>query len=99
MNDISIKRRALELLYLMCTEKTSTRIVEELLGYAEGKTKIVFDFLIEWADLQIKEELVLKIAILSERFAENLIWYIDIVIRLVNSSGEYVTEDIWFRII
>lgn len=23
MNDISIKRRALELLYLMCTEKTS----------------------------------------------------------------------------
>lgn len=88
MNDISIKRRALDLLYLMCTEKTSTRIVEELLGYAE-----------EWADIQIKEELVLKIAILAERFAENLIWYIDIVVRLVNSSGEYVTEDIWFRII
>ena len=88
MNDISIKRRALDLLYLMCTEKTSTRIVEELLGYAE-----------EWADIQIKEELVLKISILAERFAENLIWYIDIVVRLVNSSGEYVTEDIWFRII
>lgn len=42
---------------------------------------------------------MLKIAILSERFAENLIWYIDVVIRLVNSSGEFVTEDIWFRII
>jgi len=37
-NDVSIKRRALDLLYLMCTTNTSKRIVEELLGYAEGKS-------------------------------------------------------------
>ena len=49
--------------------------------------------------MQIKEELVLKIAILAERYADNLSWYIDIVVRLVNSSGEHITEDIWFRII
>jgi len=42
---------------------------------------------------------VLKIAILAERYADNLMWYIDIVVRLVNSSGEYVTEDIWYRIV
>ena len=37
----------------------------------------------EWADLQIKEELVLKIAIVAEKYADNLIWYIDVVVRLV----------------
>jgi AP-2 complex subunit alpha len=72
MNDISIKRRALDLLYLMCNQNIAVKIVEELLAYTE-----------EWADLQIKEELVLKIAILAERFAENQIWYIDVVVRLV----------------
>lgn len=72
----------------MSTPTSSTRIVEELLNYAETS-----------ADLQIKDELVLKIAILAEKFADNLYWYVDVVVRMVNSSGDYVTEDIWFRII
>lgn len=88
MNDISIKRRALDLLYLMCSQVTAPKIVEELLDYSE-----------EWADSLIKEELVLKIAILAERYAENLIWYIDVVVRLVGTSGDFVTDDIWYRII
>jgi len=53
----------------------------------------------EQADLFIKEELVLKLAILAEKFASDLIWYIDVVVRLVTSSGEFVTDDIWYRII
>ena len=35
-NDISIRKRALELLYLMSTHSTSAKIVEELLLYAEN---------------------------------------------------------------
>ena len=87
-NDISIRKRALELLYLISNSTNSKRIVDELLKYAESA-----------ADLQIKDELTLKIAILAEKFADNLYWYIDVVIRLLNSSGAFVTEDIWFRII
>jgi len=34
-NDISIRKRALELLYLMSTPTTSVKIVEEMLSYAE----------------------------------------------------------------
>lgn len=86
-NDISIRRRALDILYIMCTSSTAPKIVEELLNYSDEH------------DLQIKEELVLKIAILAEKFADNLIWYIDVVVRLVTNSGDYVTEDIWHRII
>ena len=70
-SDISIKRRALDLLYLMCTPSNSNKIISELLGYAEN-----------WADHLLKEELVLKIAILAERFCEDLSWYIDIILAL-----------------
>lgn len=43
--------------------------------------------------------MVLKIAILAEKFADNLYWYVDVVVRMINSSGDFVTEDIWFRIV
>jgi len=86
-NDISIRRRALDILYIMCTPATAPKIVEELLNYSDEH------------DLQLKEELVLKIAILAEKFADNLIWYIDVVVRLVSNAGDYITEDIWYRII
>ena len=86
-NDVSIRRRALDILYIMCSQATAPRIVEELLSYSDEP------------DLSIKEELVLKIAILAEKFADDLIWYIDVVVRLVTNSGDYITEDIWYRII
>jgi AP-2 complex subunit alpha len=86
-NDVSIRRRALDILYVMCTQQTSSKVVDELLSYSDEP------------DQAIKEELVLKIAILAEKFADNLVWYIDVVVRLVTSSGDYITDDIWFRII
>ena len=45
----------------MCTVNNSHKIIDELLGYAEN-----------WADHALKEELVLKIAILAERFCTDL---------------------------
>lgn len=85
--DLSIRRRALDLLYLMCGYETAGKIVEDLLNYAEENDAI------------LKEEVVLKIAILVERFAPSLSWYIDVVIRMLSRSGDYVSNDIWYRII
>jgi AP-2 complex subunit alpha len=42
---------------------------------------------------------VLKIAILAEKFADDSQWYVDVVIQLVTNAGDFVTEDIWYRII
>ena len=86
-NDISIRRQTLDLLYLMCSPSTASSIVEKLLTYAEE------------ADLLFKEEVVLKLALLAERFAQDLQWYINVVTNLVSSSGDFVTDEIWFRII
>ena len=46
----------------------------------------------------MKEEMALKVAILAEKFAENLNWYIDVIIKLIEYAGEYVNEDLWFRV-
>ena len=44
------------------------------------------------------EELVLKIAILAEKFAINLSWYIDVIIKLIEYAGDYTADDLWFRV-
>lgn len=41
--------------------------------------------------------MVLKIAILAESFAPNLEWYLDVIISLLTNSGNYITDDIWWR--
>ena len=55
--DISVRRRALDLLYSMCDGSNSKVIVGELVRY------------LQMADYNLREEMVLKIAILTERFA------------------------------
>ncbi len=51
----------------------------------------------EKSDQNLKEELVLKIAILAESFAPNLEWYLDVIISLLAKPEEFVSEDIWWR--
>ena len=58
--DISIKRRALDILYLMCGQKLSKIVVKSMLEYTDE------------ADITFKEEFILKLAILAEKFAEDL---------------------------
>ena len=57
-NDISIRRRALDLLYLICNSKNVSEITEQLLGYLQNRN-----------DPLILDDLVLKIAVLAEKFA------------------------------
>ena len=61
-------------------------IVNELIDYLQEN------------DYELKEEMVLKIAILAEKFAQNLNWYLDVIIKLIEFAGDYVSEDIWFRV-
>ena len=42
---------------------------------------------------------VLKIAILSEKYASDFSWYVDIILKLIRLAGDYVSEEVWYRII
>ncbi|XP_045804562.1 AP-2 complex subunit alpha-1-like [Trifolium pratense] len=85
--DISIRRRALDLLYGMCDVTNAKDIVEELLQY------------LSTAEFAMREELSLKAAILAEKFAPDLSWYVDVILQLIDKAGDFVSDDIWFRVV
>lgn len=85
--DISIRRRALDLLYSVCDRSSAESIVNELLNY------------LLTADFAIREELTLKVAILAERFAVTLPWYVEVILTLLDKAGDYVSDDIWHRLV
>ncbi|XP_044483032.1 AP-2 complex subunit alpha-1-like isoform X2 [Mangifera indica] len=85
--DISIRRRALDLLYGICDVSNAKDIVEELLQYLSS------------ADFAMREELSIKAAILAEKFAPDLSWYVDVILQLIDKAGDFVSDDIWFRVV
>jgi len=85
--DISVRRRALDLLFVMCDTDNAERIVDELVSH------------LVVADAAIREEMVLKIAILAEKYATDLRWYVDTVLKLISIAGDFVSDSIWHRVV
>src|SRR5271168_168701 len=85
--DISVRRKGLDLLYSMCDATNAQPIVGELLQYLQN------------ADFAIREEMVLKIAILTEKYATDIQWYVDISLRLIAMAGDHVSDEVWQRVI
>ncbi|KAL3764945.1 hypothetical protein ACHAWU_003805 [Discostella pseudostelligera] len=85
--DISVRRRALDLLFVICDTDNADRIVDELVAH------------LVVADASIREEMVLKIAILAEKYATDLRWYVDTILKLISISGDYVSDSIWHRVV
>ncbi|CAM9880562.1 unnamed protein product, partial [Ectocarpus fasciculatus] len=85
--DISIRRRALDLLFVMADETNGAEIVEELVTYLAA------------SGAAIREEMVLKIAILAEKFTDDLNWYVDKMLEMIAVAGDSVAGAVWHRII
>jgi len=99
--DISVRRRALDLLYSMCDTSNAKTIVGELVRY------------LQVADYNLREEMVLKIAILTERFATEVShdftssrladtqyeWYVDTILQLISAAGDHVGAEVWYRVV
>ncbi|KZW02214.1 Adaptor protein complex AP-2 alpha subunit [Exidia glandulosa HHB12029] len=85
--DISVRRRALDLLYSMCDTDNAELIVGELLRY------------LQVADYGLREEMVLKIAIATERYATSYKWYVDTILQLISTAGDHVSDEVWYRVI
>ena len=85
--DVSVRQRAVDLLYAMCDKSNAEEIVLEMLAY------------LETADYSIREEMVLKVAILAEKYATDYKWYVDVILNLIRLAGDYVSEEVWYRVI
>ena len=85
--DISVRRKGLDLIYSMCDATNAQAIVNELMRYLQS------------ADFAIREEMVLKVAILTEKYATDVQWYVDVSLRLIAMAGDHVSDEVWQRII
>lgn len=86
-DDMSIRKRALDLLYSICDEDNVVEILEHLLRYLNK------------AEYEMREDMVLKIAVLAEKFATDLQWYVNVALQLLTIAGDFVSEDVWHRVV
>ncbi|KNC78944.1 hypothetical protein SARC_08642 [Sphaeroforma arctica JP610] len=85
--DISVRRRALDLLFKMCGPENAVTIITALVGF------------LEHAEYIIREEMVLRIAILAETEARDYSFYVDVILNLTRVAGDYVSLEVWQRVI
>ena len=80
-NDFTIKKLALDLLYLITSEANVKSIVKEMLNY----------LLVSETDFM--QDLTWKICTSIEKYSPNRRWYIDTLIRVLTLSGNYVKDE------
>ncbi|CCJ28678.1 unnamed protein product [Pneumocystis jirovecii] len=85
--DLSIQKKALELLYCICDSSNAKTTVEKLIHYLEEANPL------------IKEEIAIRTAILAEKYITEYQLYVNIILQLINISGEYIGDEIWYRFI
>lgn len=85
--DVSMRRRALDLVFTTATTATAPGVVDELLRE------------LPHADYSLREELVLKAAVLAERFPLSSEWYVDSMLRLMEAAGDTVVDDVWHSVV
>lgn len=80
--DISIRRRALDLSFMLINEDNVRVLVRELLAFLEG------------ADNEFKPAMTTQIGIAADRYAPNKRWHVDTILRVLKLAGAYVKEQI-----
>ncbi|PLB42040.1 AP-1 complex subunit gamma [Aspergillus candidus] len=80
--DISIRRRALDLSFMLINEGNVRVLVRELLAF------------LEVADSEFKPTMTTQIGIAADRYAPNKRWHVDTILRVLKLAGAYVEEQI-----
>jgi AP-2 complex subunit alpha len=97
--DPSVRRRALDLLFAMCDASNAQEIVGELVNYLAVAERTVSTVPTIGPVSGIREEIVLKAAILAEKYARDLRWYVDTVLQLLTIAGSEVPDAVWHRVV
>ncbi|KAG3012034.1 hypothetical protein JG687_00011447 [Phytophthora cactorum] len=97
--DPSVRRRALDLLFAMCDATNAQEIVGELVNYLAVAERTMSTVPTTGPVSGIREEIVLKAAILAEKYARDLRWYVDTVLQLLTIAGSEVPDAVWHRVV
>ncbi|KAE9597037.1 putative adaptor protein complex AP-1, gamma subunit [Lupinus albus] len=85
--DASIRKRALELVYVLVNETNVKPLAKELI-----------DFL-EVSDYDFREDLTAKICSIVAKFSPEKIWYIDQMLKVLSEVGNFVKDEVWHALI
>lgn len=80
--DVSIRRRALDLIYALVNETNIKILVHELLNF------------LQTASLEFRAELTAKLCRVTEKYAPNKRWHVDTILRIMAISGPHVPEEV-----
>ncbi|CAN0924042.1 AP-1 complex subunit gamma-2 [Linum grandiflorum] len=86
-SDASIRKRALELVYLLVNESNVKPLTKELTEY------------LEVSDQDFKEDLTAKICSIIEKYSPEKIWYIDQMLKVLTEAGNFVKDDVWHALV
>mmetsp|Transcript_12682 Transcript_12682/g.18994 ORF Transcript_12682/g.18994 Transcript_12682/m.18994 type:complete len:844 (-) Transcript_12682:147-2678(-) len=76
--DVSIRRRALDLIYALVTKTNVVGLVRELVNYLSVTS----------GDDEFKRMLTDKIVLVTEKFSSNKLWHLNTLLSLVEIAGE-----------
>ncbi|KAI5436998.1 hypothetical protein KIW84_023209 [Lathyrus oleraceus] len=85
--DASIRKRALELVYVLVNETNVKPLVKELVDY------------LEVSDLDFRGDLTTKICSIVAKFSPEKIWYIDQMLKVLSEAGNFVNDEVWYALI
>ncbi|KAG6654464.1 hypothetical protein CIPAW_05G147600 [Carya illinoinensis] len=86
-SDASIRKRALELVYLLVNESNVKPLTKELIEYLER------------SDQEFKGDLTAKICSIIAKFSPEKIWYIDQMLKVLSEAGNFVKDEVWHALI
>eukprot|EP01119_Soliformovum_irregulare_P017162 TRINITY_DN504_c0_g1_i1.p1 TRINITY_DN504_c0_g1~~TRINITY_DN504_c0_g1_i1.p1 ORF type:complete len:863 (+),score=300.63 TRINITY_DN504_c0_g1_i1:305-2590(+) len=80
--DVSIRRRALDLIYALVNEANIKVLAAELLTFLQNST------------VEFKADLATKLCSVTERFAPNKRWHVDTILKIMGIAGAYVPDEV-----
>ncbi|KAF3431304.1 hypothetical protein FNV43_RR26035 [Rhamnella rubrinervis] len=86
-SDASIRKRALELVYLLVNESNVKPLTKELIDY------------LEVSDQEFKGDLTAKICSIVSKLSPEKIWYIDQMLKVLSEAGNFVKDEVWHALI
>ncbi|KAL6633348.1 hypothetical protein ACP70R_026019 [Stipagrostis hirtigluma subsp. patula] len=85
--DASIRKRALELIFLLVNDTNARPLTKELVDY------------LDVADPDFKGDLTAKICSIVEKFSQEKLWYLDQMFKVLSVAGNHVKDDVWHALI
>ncbi|PAN08795.1 hypothetical protein PAHAL_1G436600 [Panicum hallii] len=85
--DASIRKRALELVFLLVNDTNVKPLTKELIDY------------LSIADPDFKGDLTEKLCSIVEKFSQEKLWYLDQMIKVLSLAGNHVKDDVCHALI